>query len=126
MEDEVVHQIQPHTLSFHKNLVLCATRFEMQKMRLQSHSPRLNHPNTPKKSPFTVNWVTPTDHNSRKTMFCCEYMTFAMPSMDFIKLYNIVDSFSSVILSDLKLDAKDQVVPCSFMPAKSLEIHKTC
>jgi hypothetical protein len=52
MEDEVMHRMQPHTLSFHKNLVLCD-------------------------------------------------------------------------LSDLKLDAKDQVVPCSFMPAKSLEIHKT-
>jgi hypothetical protein len=52
MEDEVVHQMQPHTLSFHKNLVLCATRFEMQKMRLQSQSPSLNHPNTHKKIPF--------------------------------------------------------------------------
>ncbi len=82
---------------FTKNWCLCATRFEMQKMRLQSFSPCLNHPNTQKNSPFTVNRVTPTDHNSRKTIFCCEYMTFSMPSMDFIKLYNIVDSFSSVV-----------------------------
>jgi hypothetical protein len=79
-------------------------------------------PKQQKKSPFTVNWVTPTDHNSRKTMFCCEYMTFTMPSIDFIKLYTIVDSFSSVIYQIWNLMLKIRLFP-AHLCQPSLQIY---